>query len=532
MSVSTAQHAVAELIDAFTGAPPERLGDDFRRLVDAVWHDGAATDQAPVAAPVLAAVLAGRRTEPRDEPLGEPLDEAHLGHLAVLLGLLAETEYPTTDGPIITAIRAHLGAYLDLWRRSPAGEPLSLAIQYLVAHLPADREPILAVADGLGLDEDDLSRLDRALQSLDPERPVLGRVFPSPSVWELDDSEREFDQGWIRALTPAQVEENWRKDTRMVLGHVGAKAYWAVRNGAPRPWVSDSIPPRDSRPADAAGDGFARHAGAFRCPDCGGRLEFRQSSAGCAGCGLTYPISSGILNLTVGVRGDAARDEAGLVADFQFKLAEMPSMGFFYEAYARPNFLRISGANWGGAVSPADEDAYIAEHVRPVAGPVLDLAAGAGRWTEVLADAVGADRVIALDLNPPMLSVLRARLPEIPAVLASARTLPFDDASLGAVLCWNALQAFPDDAAAAIAEVGRCLRPGGTFTLLTFRRSDDPIYRHFVMSHHFPQNSDGLRLLDYGELKGWLADAGLTVRHEWGPGTFVFITAERPRDSL
>jgi SAM-dependent methyltransferase len=236
-----------------------------------------------------------------------------------------------------------------------------------------------------------------------------------------------------------------------------------------------------------------------------------------------YPVDGGILNFTATVGDGTDRS-----SDFLFKLAETPNMGFFYEAYARPNFLRLCGNNWAGQVTPADEDLYIAEHVRPVDGPVLDLAAGAGRWTAVLANAVGAQRVVALDLGLPMLTTLRGRLPDVPAVMASARTLPFADASLGAVLCWNALQAFPDDAPAAIAEVGRCLRPGGTFTLLTFRTSDDPVYRYFVRRHHFPQHADGLHLFDYDALRTWLTDAGLTVRHEWRPGTFVVITAERP----
>jgi ubiquinone/menaquinone biosynthesis C-methylase UbiE len=213
--------------------------------------------------------------------------------------------------------------------------------------------------------------------------------------------------------------------------------------------------------------------------------------------------------------------------DFQFMLAEMPSMGLIYETHARPNFLRLCGSNWGDAVTPATEDAYIAEHVRPVDGPVLDIGAGAGRWTETLAKTVGAHRVITLDLNPSMLSMLRARLPRVPAIRAGAAPLPFNDASLGAALCWNALQAFPAEAPATIAEVGRCLRPGGTFTLMTYRNSDDPVYRHFVDSHTFSQYSKGPRLFDLGRLKELLADAGLRVREEWYPGTFVFITAEK-----
>jgi len=451
-------------------------------------------------------------------------DDAHKGYLAVLLGLLIEGEFPATDGPVTTAVRSGVAGYTALWSTSTKGEPLSLALQYLLSHFPDSREPILAVANGLDLDEDDLSRLDRALRQLDQENPNLGRVFPSPAVWNLDESEREFDRTWINSLTPDQVLAAWRHDTRTVLGHTGAKAYWAVQNGAPAAWSTDSVPPRTGAAPESDNSIFEQHGDAFRCPDCGDALRFEPGGARCASCSMAYPVTGGILNLTAGVRSTS--DGPG---DFQFKLAEMPSMGFFYEAYARPNFLRLCGSNWGEQVSPTDEDDYIIEQVRPVDGPVLDLAAGAGRWTEVLAKAVGSERLIALDLNPPMLSVLRGRLPDIPAVLVSAKTLPFEDESLGAVLCWNALQAFPQDAPAAIAEVGRCLRPGGTFSFLTFRNSDDAIYRYFVGSHHFPQHSGGLHLFELQDILDWVAAAGLTITEQSGPGTFVFITAERPR---
>nr|BFE84740.1 hypothetical protein GCM10020093_073410 [Planobispora longispora] len=145
----------------------------------------------------------------------------------------------------------------------------------------------------------------------------------------------------------------------------------------------------------------------------------------------------------------------------------------------------------------------------------------------MVAGAVGADRLIAMDMGLPMLTVLRGRLPEVPAVRASALRLPFEDASFAAVNCWNALQAFPDDAAAAIAEMGRVLRPGGTLTMMTFLFDSDPIARHFQASHFFPSRVEGMLLFEREELHRWLADAGLKVRDMSGPGTFVFITAER-----
>ena len=501
------------LIGAFVDAPDDRLHQEFQHLVAALWRDGAPTDLAGPAVPALVARI------------GE-VDDRRKGYLAVLLGLLAEQWDAdgdgdgdgATDGPVnqVDVVDTAIGLLDGLGR----DDPLGLALCYLLAHFPAGRERVLAAAD---LDADDHSRLDRALAALDPDRPVLGRVFPSPAAWRRHAPDSGFDQRWISTLSPEQVRRGWQADTRTALAGLGAKAYWAVRNWtAPAPLPQAAFPPPDQIPRATAPatDIFSPHAAALRCPGCTGGLVFGADRARCGKCSATYPMSSGVLDLT----GPLAEDQAD---DFKFMLAENPGMGLFYETVARPNFLRLCGGNWDAAVTPAAEDEYIARHVDPVDGPVLDLAAGAGRWTEVLAQTVGPERVIALDLNGPMLSMLRARLPRIPAVMSGAAALPFVTESLGAVLCWNALQAFPADAPAAVAEVGRCLRPGGTFTLMTFRNSDDPVYRHFVASHTFSQYSGGPQPFDPGELKGWLTAANLKVREESGPGTFVFITAER-----
>ncbi|AWI32791.1 class I SAM-dependent methyltransferase [Streptomyces sp. ICN441] len=510
MNVSTAPVA-AGLTGAFLGAAPDDLAGEFRTLVDALWDAGEAKAGALAAVPDLVSALA-------------EADPGRKGHLAVLLGLLAETEYPDPDGPLTRAVRGHLGTYLELLGTPGGGTPLTLALLYLLAHFPGDRNRILAAASAREPEPEDLSRLDRALATLDLDAPDLGRVWPSPSAWTLNEDERAFDQGWIKELTPEQLTANWENDTRTVLGCTGARAYWAVCNGDPRNLPTAPVPERREVTAPVADATlFAPHLDALRCPSCKSPLASHDGTARCGTCRARYPVAGGILDLTA----TAAEGDGDAAADFLEKLSRVPSMGLFYEAVARPAFLRVSGSDWGGEVTPADEDRYIAEHVRPVDGPVLDLGAGAGRWTAVIADTVGAERLIALDSALPMLNVLRGRLPEVPSVLASAAELPFHDAALGAVVCWNALQAFYADAGAAIAEVGRVLRPGGTFTLMTFRRSDDPVYRYFQSAHRFPQHQGGLQLFDRDDLKRWLADAGLTVREESGPGTFVFLTAVR-----
>jgi SAM-dependent methyltransferase len=515
MDAPVADPAVAALVERFTSAASDQLDPAYQELVSALWQEGGLTPLARGAAGELVARLPA-------------LDEVRQGQLAILLGLLTEAAKPDTGAELVAAIRRGVSSYLRLWERATPGRPLWHALLYLLAHFPDDREPILAVAADRRLDPDDLSRLDRALQHFDPVQPVIGRVFPAPSVWALDQAEREFDQAWIAALPSVKRLESWLKDTRTVLGHLGAKAYWAVRHRAPVAVVPTVAGPGQvPAPAAAAGPAagaelFRSGAAALRCPACHAPLRLEPDPVGCPGCSARYRLAGGILDLS-----QPLPSQVGVDTDLLMKLSEMPSMGRFYEQQARPAFLRVSGSNWGGLVTPADERDYLARHTRPVAGPVLDLGAGAGTWTAMLAEVVGAERVIALDMALPMLTALRQRLPAVPAVRATARDLPFADASLGAVNCWNALQAFPDDAPAAIAEIGRCLRPGGTLTLLTYQQSPDPVYRHFVSSHHFPQHQAGLRLFDLAQLRDWLAGAGLAVRHQEYPGTFVVLTAVR-----
>ncbi|SEF33265.1 Methyltransferase domain-containing protein [Amycolatopsis pretoriensis] len=511
MTESGTPAQIAELADDFVNAPTDQVDERFRRLTGALWDDGVLTDLALPAVPALVARL-------------DKAADDRKGHLAVLLGVLAEAEFPDTTGPVATAVRAGLDRYLELLAQGADRDPLTLGLVYLLAHFPADRERILAAVPALS--PDDLTRLVRLLTPADQAHADLGRVWPSPSVWGLGESEKDFDNGWISALTPEQFTAAWRNDQRTLFGHAGAKAYWAARHGSPAEIVAAPVPDPETLEAGrtaAVGTGlFGRHAAALRCPNCHEALAF-AGGVTCTGCATAFPVADGILDLMPGERVAPGDEDTG---DALHKLAAMPSMGLYYEAVLRPAFLRAMGSNWDEAVTPADEDRYIAEHVDPAEGPVLDLAAGAGRWTAVLAGAVGPERLVALDVSVPMLAALRVALPEVPALQASALELPFEDGSLGAVLCWNALQALPD-AAAGIAEVGRCLRPGGTFTLLTFRWGDDALYSYFQHAHRFPNAEDGMRLFGLDELRGWLAAAGMRIRDESGSGTFVFLTAER-----
>ncbi|HEY5987858.1 MAG TPA: class I SAM-dependent methyltransferase [Streptosporangiaceae bacterium] len=112
---------------------------------------------------------------------------------------------------------------------------------------------------------------------------------------------------------------------------------------------------------------------------------------------------------------------------------------------------------------------------------VLDVATGPAGVALAVAAQTGAD-VVGIDLNEPM---LRAGLPNVrrPGLrgrvrLAAGRAdqLPFADATFDAVT-FSYLLRYVDDPAATVAEMARCLRPGGTLASLEFFVPPQPAWR-------------------------------------------------------
>jgi SAM-dependent methyltransferase len=95
---------------------------------------------------------------------------------------------------------------------------------------------------------------------------------------------------------------------------------------------------------------------------------------------------------------------------------------------------------------------------------VLEVACGTGIVTRRLLAALPADgRLVATDLNPPMIDWARSRLPADPRLElkpADAQALPFADASFDVVVCQFGVMFFPDKPLA-MREARRVLAPGG-----------------------------------------------------------------------
>jgi SAM-dependent methyltransferase len=97
---------------------------------------------------------------------------------------------------------------------------------------------------------------------------------------------------------------------------------------------------------------------------------------------------------------------------------------------------------------------------------VLDVACGTGVVARAAADRVGATgRVVGLDLNEAMLTVARRLRPGLEWRQGPAEALPFDDEAFDAALSQMALMFF-SDRSAAIREMARVVRPGGTVAVL------------------------------------------------------------------
>jgi SAM-dependent methyltransferase len=104
--------------------------------------------------------------------------------------------------------------------------------------------------------------------------------------------------------------------------------------------------------------------------------------------------------------------------------------------------------------------------IPPDATAVLDLAAGTGAVTRLL---IGrAARVVAVEPDDRMRSVLAARCPEAEVLEGRGEDIPLPDASVDAVViasAWHWL-----DPERAVPEIARVLRPGGTLGVIWVSR--------------------------------------------------------------
>lgn len=137
----------------------------------------------------------------------------------------------------------------------------------------------------------------------------------------------------------------------------------------------------------------------------------------------------------------------------------------------------------------------------PDAASVLDLACGTGDLAVALARQWPAAQVQALDASPRMIDAANARLartavdvaPRVRTMVGDMMQLPQPSASVDVVTASYGVRNVPD-AAGAIREMARVLRPGGVLVTLDFYRPASAWWRALFLGY--------LRVA--GNLVGWL----------------------------
>ena len=198
--------------------------------------------------------------------------------------------------------------------------------------------------------------------------------------------------------------------------------------------------------------------------------------------------------------------------------------GSFYDFYIeRPWLVRIIGrAIWGIDGSVLYESMEPIAQV-PAGATIADVPCGGGVALRALRPEQDV-RYLAADLSPKMVkrAERRARarsLPQVEPLVADMTELPFADEEVGLFLSYSGLHMVPDPQRA-VAEIARCLKPGGRLIGTSFF-SDASLRARALFrigsysGHALPPSRDALR--------GWLDAAGfdqLEIGPQRGFATF------------
>lgn len=174
----------------------------------------------------------------------------------------------------------------------------------------------------------------------------------------------------------------------------------------------------------------------------------------CRSCGARYPVGEGLIDFVGG--------ERAVPKGLQGKL-EAAWFARSYEKYVRPS-LELAFTR-GGFDRDSEYLVYRSLLGRPN-GPVVDLGCGTGLFTRRLATEGLGQSIIGFDVSKPMIEEAIAQAREASAdvdfIRAEAPQLPFQDASVGAVLQVGSFHLIAD-LERTLREVVRVLKPKGVY---------------------------------------------------------------------
>jgi ubiquinone/menaquinone biosynthesis C-methylase UbiE len=139
-------------------------------------------------------------------------------------------------------------------------------------------------------------------------------------------------------------------------------------------------------------------------------------------------------------------------------------------------------------------------------------------------------RYVGVDISAPMLQRARCRVPaehrdRVEIIESSIEGMPFDDGEFDLCVCFNGLHCVPDPALA-VAEIARCLRPGGRLVgELAVRgqlhRADAYMTVLRATGTFGPAGT-------VGDAQQWLTDAALVIDVLECTGAIAHFDAHRP----
>lgn len=174
-----------------------------------------------------------------------------------------------------------------------------------------------------------------------------------------------------------------------------------------------------------------------------------------------------------------------------------------YDAIA-PSYDALVDEEIGGPVYTRALTA-IAEAVRDLPGPIVDLACGSGQMLQRYHAGFEPDRaLVGLDLSPTMVAITARKLPEAQVRVGDMRAP--DVSGAAALICWFALHHLDaDQAAEALRVWSDRLSPGGMLSLATWEGTGTVDYGDAadIVAWRHPVD----------EVRAWVERAGLVVSH-------------------
>jgi ubiquinone/menaquinone biosynthesis C-methylase UbiE len=263
----------------------------------------------------------------------------------------------------------------------------------------------------------------------------------------------------------------------------------------------------------------------YVCPSCKSLLQLELDVLCCAACSRSYPIVDGIPDfLAPGV--SQLPDPLVQRMDRADRGVLRWMSGLYEGRLWYPLVIRM----YLGAHTTSLEDLTrrIREAVNVEQGRVLDAACGTATFSRRVASPVRA--VFGIDLSMAMLCrgagyVQAEGVSNVHLARSRVESLPFPESFFDFAICSGALHLFPDPAAA-LAEIGRTLKPGSRLVGLTFTAGPQGLVRYAWFRERMKRRGT-IRLFRIPELEQAFHQAGFDLIEPQLLGSGVFFTAEK-----